>query len=177
MGRVDMVTSTLGKAPAAPGGSLRPEGSCRHAPAAGRPYSSPTRWRLRLWRDKAFEMLGHNGRRDRLEKNTEHFRTAMTEAGFIRPGVRPIVPIMLGEARLAATVADAMLERGIYVIEFSYPVDRRDTRSACRYRQPTHLSTSIKRWRPSPQGRGSASSHKMAPLRCSGAVVCAVRRP
>ena len=73
---------------------------------------------------KAFEMLSATTeRRDRLEENTAHFRTAMTEAGFaIRPGVHPIVPIMLGEARLAATMADAKLERGIYVIGFSYPV-------------------------------------------------------
>ena len=52
-----------------------------------------------------------------------HFREAMTAAGFaIRPGVHPIVPIMLGEARLAATMADALLARGIYVIGFSFPV-------------------------------------------------------
>ena len=47
----------------------------------------------------------------------------MTEAGFaIQPGDHPIVPIMLGEARLAATMADQLLEEGIYVIGFSYPV-------------------------------------------------------
>ncbi len=61
--------------------------------------------------------------RDTLEQNTRYFRQAMTEAGFnIAPGEHPIVPVMLGEAALAARFADAMLERGVYVIGFSYPV-------------------------------------------------------
>ena len=73
---------------------------------------------------KAFQMLSATTeRRDRLEANTMKFRQAMTAAGFaIRPGVHPIVPIMLGEAKLAGEMADALLERGIYVIGFSYPV-------------------------------------------------------
>jgi glycine C-acetyltransferase len=62
-------------------------------------------------------------RRDRLEANTARFRAAMTAAGFqIRPGVHPICPIMLGDARLATEMADRMLARGIYVIGFSFPV-------------------------------------------------------
>ncbi len=61
--------------------------------------------------------------RDTLEKNTRYFRQAMTEAGFtITPGEHPIVPVMLGNAALAGKFADAMLERGVYVIGFSYPV-------------------------------------------------------
>jgi glycine C-acetyltransferase len=61
--------------------------------------------------------------RDRLAENTASFRRAMTDAGFaIRPGEHPIVPIMLGDAALAGRFADALLERGIYVIGFSYPV-------------------------------------------------------
>ena len=61
--------------------------------------------------------------RDTLEANTRWFRTAMTEAGFqIVPGEHPIVPVMLGDAALASKFADAMLERGVYVIGFSYPV-------------------------------------------------------
>ena len=61
--------------------------------------------------------------RDTLEKNTRYFRQAMTEAGFtITPGEHPIVPVMLGDAALASRFADAMLERGVYVIGFSYPV-------------------------------------------------------
>ena len=61
--------------------------------------------------------------RDTLEDNTRYFRKAMTDAGFnITPGEHPIVPVMLGDAALAAKFADAMLERGVYVIGFSYPV-------------------------------------------------------
>ena len=61
--------------------------------------------------------------RDKLEKNTEWFRGAMTEAGFaIKPGHHPIVPIMLGEARLAQDMAADLLREGIYVIGFSFPV-------------------------------------------------------
>jgi len=61
--------------------------------------------------------------RDRLETNTQFFRQAMTKAGFnILPGTHPIVPIMLGDAALAGKVADAMLQKGVYVIGFSYPV-------------------------------------------------------
>ena len=61
--------------------------------------------------------------RDRLEANTRRFRAGITAAGFqIRTGEHPIVPIMLGEARIAAEMADAMLQEGIYVIGFSYPV-------------------------------------------------------
>lgn len=61
--------------------------------------------------------------RDTLEKNTRYFRQAMTAAGFdIALGEHPIVPVMLGDAALAAQFADAMLAHGIYVIGFSYPV-------------------------------------------------------
>ena len=61
--------------------------------------------------------------RDTLESNTRFFREQMTAAGFnIVPGTHPIVPIMLGDAALAASFAEAMLKRGVYVIGFSYPV-------------------------------------------------------
>ena len=61
--------------------------------------------------------------RDRLEENTRYFREAMTAKGFdIKKGTHPIVPIMLGDARLAHDVAHDMLAEGIYVIGFSYPV-------------------------------------------------------
>ena len=128
MGRVDVVTSTLGKALGGASGGFtsgRKE-IVDMLRQRSRPYlfSNTVAPAIVGAAIKAFEMLSATTeRRDRLEKNTEHFRTAMTEAGFaIRPGVHPIVPIMLGEARLAATMADAMLERGIYVIGFSYPV-------------------------------------------------------
>jgi glycine C-acetyltransferase len=61
--------------------------------------------------------------RDRLEANTKFFREALTGAGFdITPGSHPIVPIMLYDERLAHDMAARLLERGIYVIGFSYPV-------------------------------------------------------
>ncbi len=61
--------------------------------------------------------------RDRLEENTRFFRRGMTQRDFnIIPGEHPIVPIMLGDAVLAGKMADALLERGIYVVGFSYPV-------------------------------------------------------
>ena len=61
--------------------------------------------------------------RDTLEANTRFFREEMTSRGFaILPGEHPIVPVMLGDAALASRMADAMLEEGVYVIGFSYPV-------------------------------------------------------
>jgi len=61
--------------------------------------------------------------RDKLESNTQYFRKAMTDAGFdIKPGVHPIVPVMLYDAKLSQDFAAKMLEEGIYVIGFYYPV-------------------------------------------------------
>jgi len=61
--------------------------------------------------------------RDKLERNTQYFRSKMTEAGFdIRPGVHPIVPVMLYDAKLSQEFAARMLAEGIYVIGFYYPV-------------------------------------------------------
>ena len=73
---------------------------------------------------KAIDLLSESTElRDRLKENTRHFREGMIRHGFhITPGEHPIVPIMLGDAALASKMADALLERGIYVIAFSYPV-------------------------------------------------------
>ena len=61
--------------------------------------------------------------REQLKDNTRYFREQMTAAGFaIRPGVHPIVPVMLGDARLAQAMARDLLGEGIYVIGFSFPV-------------------------------------------------------
>jgi glycine C-acetyltransferase len=61
--------------------------------------------------------------RDKLEANTRRFRDGMTKAGLaIRPGTHPIVPVMLGDARLAGEMAKRLLDHGIYVIGFSFPV-------------------------------------------------------
>jgi glycine C-acetyltransferase len=61
--------------------------------------------------------------RDKLAANTAHFRGRMAESGFeIKKGDHPIVPLMLGDARVASQMADRMLDEGIYVIGFSFPV-------------------------------------------------------
>jgi glycine C-acetyltransferase len=73
---------------------------------------------------KVLELLSSSTElRDKLEANTRFFREGMAKLGFnILPGTHPIVPVMLGDAALAARVADAMLNKGVYVIGFSYPV-------------------------------------------------------
>jgi glycine C-acetyltransferase len=73
---------------------------------------------------RAFEMLSSTTElREKLEANTHYFRERMAAAGFqIRPGVHPIVPIMLGDAKLANDFARELLAEGIYVIGFSFPV-------------------------------------------------------
>lgn len=73
---------------------------------------------------RAIELLAADTElRDRLQANTRFFRAQIAEAGFeVLPGEHPIVPIMLGDAALANRFADRMLEKGIYVVGFSYPV-------------------------------------------------------
>ena len=73
---------------------------------------------------ECLRMLGEStALRDKLEANTRRFREGMTKAGFkLRPGVHPICPIMLGDARVAVDMADRLLKEGIYVIGFYYPV-------------------------------------------------------
>jgi len=128
MGRVDIITSTLGKAL---GGAMGGFTTGRKEiiellRQRSRPYLfsnslAPVIAHTSL---KVLDMLeGSTALRDRLEENTVRFRTRMTEAGFdIKPGVHPIVPIMLYEARLAQDMAADLLVEGIYVIGFSYPV-------------------------------------------------------
>ncbi|WIA28588.1 hypothetical protein OEZ86_011128 [Tetradesmus obliquus] len=71
-----------------------------------------------------FDLLSSSSAlRDKLQENADYFRRQMAAAGFsIRPGSHPIVPIMLGDAALANKMASAMLQRGVYVVGFSYPV-------------------------------------------------------
>ncbi len=128
MGRVDVVTSTLGKALGGASGGFttgRKE-IIDLLRQRSRPYlfSNTLPPALVAASGAAIAMLSASTeRRDRLEANTARFRAAMTAAGFqIRPGVHPIVPIMLGDARLATEMADRMLKRGIYVFGFSFPV-------------------------------------------------------
>jgi glycine C-acetyltransferase len=128
MDRVDILTGTLGKALGGASGG----------------YTSGRREIVELLRQRSRPYLFSNSLapmivatslavlqmlerstelRDRLEQNTRNFRQQMTAAGFqIVPGTHPICPIMLGEAALATRMADRLLEKGIYVIGFSYPV-------------------------------------------------------
>ncbi len=128
MGRVDIITSTLGKALGGASGGF----------AAGR------REIIELYRQRSrpylfsntvppvvigaalavFEMLSETTQlRDRLMENTNYFREGMTAAGFdIMPGKHPIVPIMLYDAKLSQQMAQRLLSEGIYVIGFFYPV-------------------------------------------------------
>ena len=77
---------------------------------------------------KALELLESGGElRAQLRANTERFRTRMTELEFdVLPGDHPIAPVMYGDAVLAGRTAEAMLERGVYVIAFSFPVVPRE---------------------------------------------------
>jgi glycine C-acetyltransferase len=72
----------------------------------------------------ALELLSSSGELlTRLRENTTLFRTRMTEEGFdLLPGEHPIIPVMIGDAALAGKLADLLLDQGIYVIGFSYPV-------------------------------------------------------
>ena len=73
---------------------------------------------------KALDLLeSDDGLRRKLKANSERFRSGMTALGFeVLPGEHPIIPVMLGDAKLATEMADRLLEEGIYVIGFSFPV-------------------------------------------------------
>ncbi len=128
MGRIDILTGTLGKAlGGASGGytSGRKE-IIELLRQRSRPYlfSNTLCPSIAGASIAALNLLKQSTKlRDTLEANTRFFRAEMTTAGFnIVPGEHPIVPVMLGDAALASKFADAMLERGVYVIGFSYPV-------------------------------------------------------
>jgi glycine C-acetyltransferase len=132
MGRVDIITGTLGKALGGASGG----------------YTSGRREIIELLRQRSRPYLFSNTLapsiagaslkvldlltesttlRDRLETNTKFFREGMAKLGFtILPGTHPICPVMLGDAALATRFADAMLAQGVYVIGFSFPVVPKD---------------------------------------------------
>jgi glycine C-acetyltransferase len=128
MGRVDILTGTLGKAL---GGS---SGGYTSAPSEivamlrqrSRPYlfSNSVAPAILGASLKAIEICRRSTElRDKLESNTRFFRDAMTERKFnIIPSEHPIVPIMIGDAALAGRMAERLLEKGVYAIGFSYPV-------------------------------------------------------
>ena len=127
-GRVDLLTSTLGKAlgGAAGGFVAGPREVVDLLRQRARPYLfsntlAPPIVGASL---AALDLLeGSTTLRDRLMANATRFREGMTAAGFrLRPGFHPIAPIMLGDARLAVDLARDLLEEGIYVVGFSFPV-------------------------------------------------------
>jgi glycine C-acetyltransferase len=128
IGRVDIITGTLGKAMGGASGG----------------YTSARREIVELLRQRSRPYLFSNSiappvagatltaldlierspdLRETLRRNTDHFRSRMTELGFdILPGDHPIVPVMVGEAAQAGRIADALIRRGVYAVAFSYPV-------------------------------------------------------
>lgn len=128
MGRVDIITGTLGKAL---GGASGGYTSARKEIVdllrqRSRPYlfSNTLAPSIASSALKVFEILGKSKEHlNRLKENTAYFRKRMKEEGFDIPdGVHPIVPVMLYDAKIANQMADMMLKKGIYVIGFSYPV-------------------------------------------------------
>lgn len=128
MGSVDIITGTLGKALGGASGGFtsgRKE-IIEMLRQRSRPYlfSNTLAPSITGASIEVFNMLSETtALRDTLERNTNYFRTEMTDAGFdIKPGEHPIVPIMLYDATLAQRFADRLLEKGIYVIGFFFPV-------------------------------------------------------
>ncbi len=128
MERVDIITGTLGKALGGASGGFtsgRKE-IIEMLRQRSRPYlfSNTLAPAIVGASIEVFNMLSETtALRDKLEQNTRYFRSEMTKAGFdIKPGEHPIVPIMLYDAPLAQQFADRLLDKGIYVIGFFYPV-------------------------------------------------------
>jgi glycine C-acetyltransferase len=128
MGRIDILTGTLGKAL---GGAAGGYTAARKEVVAwlrqrSRPYlfSNSIPPVIAATTLRVLDLVQSSDElRASLRRNTAHFRSRMTEAGFdVVPGEHPIAPVMLGDATLAAQFAERLLERGVYVIGFSYPV-------------------------------------------------------
>jgi glycine C-acetyltransferase len=133
MGRIDIITGTLGKALGGASGGFT---SGRKEIVdllrqRSRPYlfSNTIAPPVVAASLKALELLSASTElRDKLEENTKYFRAALTDRGLtIKPGVHPIVPIMIGDAAKSQKFAARMLEKGVYVIGFFYPVVPRGT--------------------------------------------------
>jgi len=128
MGKIDIITGTLGKALGGASGGFTSgkKEVIEILRQRSRPYlfSNTLAPSIAGASIAVFNMLSETtALRDKLESNTRYFRTKMTEAGFeIKPGDHPIVPIMLYDAVLAQNFAAKLLEEGIYVIGFFFPV-------------------------------------------------------
>jgi glycine C-acetyltransferase len=126
--RIDILTSTLGKAlGGASGGYVAARKEViEWLRQRSRPYLfsnsiPPVVAAVGL---RVIDLLEHSPElRTQLHENARHFRAGLTRLGFdLKPGEHPIIPVMLGDAALAGRMADRLLERGVYVIGFSYPV-------------------------------------------------------
>ncbi len=126
--RIDIITSTLGKTLGGAAGGF----TCAGAEVVeilrqrSRPYlfSNALPPPIIMAATKALELVaGSSALRDQLHANAKKLRTGLEKAGFtVKPGRHPILPVMLGDAALASQMADKLLEKGIYVIGFSFPV-------------------------------------------------------
>jgi glycine C-acetyltransferase len=128
MGRIDIITGTLGKAL---GGASGGYTSGRKEIVAwlrqrSRPYlfSNSVAPAIVAASIAVLDLLQEDSSlREQLQDNATYFRSKMTERGFaLKPGEHPIIPIMLGDARLATEMADKLLRRGVYVVGFAFPV-------------------------------------------------------
>ncbi|MDH3274070.1 MAG: glycine C-acetyltransferase [Gammaproteobacteria bacterium] len=128
MGRIDIITGTLGKALGGASGGFtsgRKEivGWLRQR---SRPYlfSNSVAPTIVAASIAVFDLLERDSSlREQLHENAAYFRNNLTERGFdLKPGEHPIIPVMLGDARLASAMADELLKRGVYVVGFSFPV-------------------------------------------------------
>ena len=128
MGRVDIITGTLGKALGGASGGFTSgkKEIIDLLRQRSRPYlfSNTLAPSITGASIAVFDLLSHTTElRDTLEENTTYFREKITEAGFdIKPGTHPIIPIMLYDAVVSQKMAEKLLEKGIYVIGFYYPV-------------------------------------------------------
>jgi glycine C-acetyltransferase len=128
MGQIDIITGTLGKALGGASGGFtsgRKEivGWLRQR---SRPYlfSNSVAPVIAAASIAVFDLLERDSSlREQLHENAAYFRARLTERGFdLKPGEHPIIPVMLGDAKLATAMADRLLDHGVYVIGFSYPV-------------------------------------------------------
>jgi glycine C-acetyltransferase len=126
--RVDIITSTLGKALGGASGGFTTgrKNIIDMLRQRSRPYlfSNSLPPPLVSAALKTLDLLGGSkASKERLESNTKYFREEITKAGFtLKPGAHPIVPIMLGDAMLAQEMAAKLLDEGVYVVGFFYPV-------------------------------------------------------
>jgi glycine C-acetyltransferase len=128
MGRVDIITGTLGKAlgGASGGYTIGRKEIVDLLRQRSRPYlfSNTLAPVIAAASIATLDLISHStALRDQLESNTAYFRAGLAKVGLtLRPGTHPIVPVMLGDAALSQKFAARMLEKGVYVIGFFYPV-------------------------------------------------------